>query len=241
MSAAEGRLTVVGAGEGLGARVEQGIARATQYLLATQHARGYWQAPLEANVTMEARVRLLQPPPRAREARHRAAPRRAPARPPAGGRQLAALARRPGPPLEHDRGLLRAQARRPRRRGAGARARARLHPRAGRPRPRRRLHAHLALATSGSFPRPACRRCRSSSSSCRRGSRSTSTRCRAGRAGPSCRSTLLMAHRPDVRAPAGRRRRRALAQHAAARGPRLPRSPELVTLAELLPRRRPRR
>jgi squalene-hopene/tetraprenyl-beta-curcumene cyclase len=54
MSAAEGRLTVVGAGEGLGARVEQGIARATQYLLATQHARGYWQAPLEANVTMEA-------------------------------------------------------------------------------------------------------------------------------------------------------------------------------------------
>jgi squalene-hopene/tetraprenyl-beta-curcumene cyclase len=55
MSGSEGRLVLVGAGEGgLGARVTQAIARATQYLVATQHARGYWHAPLEANVTMEA-------------------------------------------------------------------------------------------------------------------------------------------------------------------------------------------
>src|SRR6266850_10337 len=55
----EGRLVLVdGAGEGeeegLGGRASHAIARATQYLVATQHARGYWHAPLEANVTMEA-------------------------------------------------------------------------------------------------------------------------------------------------------------------------------------------
>src|SRR5206468_3012723 len=56
MSASEGRLTLVGgtAGEGLAARVAQAITRASQYLFATQHARGYWHAPLEANATMEA-------------------------------------------------------------------------------------------------------------------------------------------------------------------------------------------
>src|SRR5438094_170604 len=56
MSASEGRLTVVGGtrGEGLAARVAQAITRASQYLFATQHARGYWHAPLEANATMEA-------------------------------------------------------------------------------------------------------------------------------------------------------------------------------------------
>lgn len=60
MSASEGRLTLVGgtsAGEGresLGGRAAQAVARATQYLVATQHARGYWHAPLEANATMEA-------------------------------------------------------------------------------------------------------------------------------------------------------------------------------------------
>jgi squalene-hopene/tetraprenyl-beta-curcumene cyclase len=51
----EGRLALVGRdAEGLPARAEQAIARATQYLLVTQHARGYWHAPLEANATMEA-------------------------------------------------------------------------------------------------------------------------------------------------------------------------------------------
>src|SRR5437016_10845227 len=56
MSTSEGRLTLVGgsAGEGLPVRVPQAIARASQYLFATQHARGYWHAPLEANATMEA-------------------------------------------------------------------------------------------------------------------------------------------------------------------------------------------
>src|SRR5438552_14762232 len=56
MSASEGRLTLVGgtAGEGLAARVAQAITRAGQYPFSTQHARGYWHAPLEANVTMEA-------------------------------------------------------------------------------------------------------------------------------------------------------------------------------------------
>src|SRR5213594_3271417 len=56
MSASEGRLTLVGgtAGESLAARVAQAITRASQYLFATQHARGYWHAPLEANATMEA-------------------------------------------------------------------------------------------------------------------------------------------------------------------------------------------
>jgi len=51
----EGHLALVGRDvEGLAGRAEQAIGRATQYLLATQHARGYWHAPLEANVTMEA-------------------------------------------------------------------------------------------------------------------------------------------------------------------------------------------
>src|SRR5438876_12093600 len=54
----EGRLVLVGGTEaadgGLGARAGQAIARATQYLVATQHPHGYWHAPLEANVTMEA-------------------------------------------------------------------------------------------------------------------------------------------------------------------------------------------
>ena len=56
MSASEGRLTLVGGttGEGLAARVAQAITRASQYLFATQHARGYWHAPLEANASMEA-------------------------------------------------------------------------------------------------------------------------------------------------------------------------------------------
>ncbi len=55
MSASEGQLTLVGRDvEGLPARAAQAISRATQYLLVTQHARGYWHAPLEANVTMEA-------------------------------------------------------------------------------------------------------------------------------------------------------------------------------------------
>ncbi|HJQ84674.1 MAG TPA: squalene--hopene cyclase, partial [Candidatus Binatia bacterium] len=34
-------------------------ARATQYLVATQHARGYWHAALEANATMEAEYVLF--------------------------------------------------------------------------------------------------------------------------------------------------------------------------------------
>jgi squalene-hopene/tetraprenyl-beta-curcumene cyclase len=56
MSGSEGRLALVEAApeEGLGGQVAQAIARATRYLGETQHALGYWQAPLEANVTMEA-------------------------------------------------------------------------------------------------------------------------------------------------------------------------------------------
>jgi squalene-hopene/tetraprenyl-beta-curcumene cyclase len=56
MTGSEGRLALVEASrsEGLEDRVSQAIARATQYLIATQHAHGYWQAPLEANVTMES-------------------------------------------------------------------------------------------------------------------------------------------------------------------------------------------
>jgi squalene-hopene/tetraprenyl-beta-curcumene cyclase len=52
----EGRLVLVGGGEGegLAGRAAQAAARASQYLFATQHARGYWHAPLEANATMEA-------------------------------------------------------------------------------------------------------------------------------------------------------------------------------------------
>ena len=51
----EPRLALVGsAGDGLDARAGQAIARATQWLVAAQHARGYWHAPLEANATMEA-------------------------------------------------------------------------------------------------------------------------------------------------------------------------------------------
>ncbi len=57
MSASEQTLLLVGdpaPGDGLGPRVAQAVARANQYLFATQHARGYWHAPLEANVAMEA-------------------------------------------------------------------------------------------------------------------------------------------------------------------------------------------
>ncbi len=54
----EGRLVLVGGTEaadgGLRARAGQAIARATQHLAAAQHPHGYWHAPLEANVTMEA-------------------------------------------------------------------------------------------------------------------------------------------------------------------------------------------
>ena len=54
----EGRLVLVGgteaADDGLRARAGQAIARATQYLVTAQHPHGYWHAPLEANVTMEA-------------------------------------------------------------------------------------------------------------------------------------------------------------------------------------------
>src|SRR5262245_44625109 len=35
-------------------RVSEAIAAAVRWTLANQHAHGYWHAPLEANVTMEA-------------------------------------------------------------------------------------------------------------------------------------------------------------------------------------------
>src|SRR5213593_2237896 len=55
MSGSEGRLFLVGgSAEDVEGRVEQAIARASQWLVATQHARGYWHASLEANATMEA-------------------------------------------------------------------------------------------------------------------------------------------------------------------------------------------
>ena len=56
MSGSEGRLALVetASDEGLGGHVAQSIARATRYLAESQHALGYWQAPLEANATMEA-------------------------------------------------------------------------------------------------------------------------------------------------------------------------------------------
>jgi squalene-hopene/tetraprenyl-beta-curcumene cyclase len=53
----ERQLALVGevtADDGLDVRAAQAASRAVQYLAATQHARGYWHAPLEANVTMEA-------------------------------------------------------------------------------------------------------------------------------------------------------------------------------------------
>jgi squalene-hopene/tetraprenyl-beta-curcumene cyclase len=55
MTGGEGRLFLVsGTVAETGGRVEQAIARASQWLVAAQHARGYWHAPLEANATMEA-------------------------------------------------------------------------------------------------------------------------------------------------------------------------------------------
>lgn len=57
MTPSEGRLALVGDGSdaaGLEERIARAIARATQYLVAAQHPSGYWQAPLEANATMEA-------------------------------------------------------------------------------------------------------------------------------------------------------------------------------------------
>jgi squalene-hopene/tetraprenyl-beta-curcumene cyclase len=41
-------------GAALGPRVRDAIDAATRHLLAIQHPHGYWQAPLEANVTMES-------------------------------------------------------------------------------------------------------------------------------------------------------------------------------------------
>jgi squalene-hopene/tetraprenyl-beta-curcumene cyclase len=55
----EGLARTAGEGEGLEARVAQTIARAEAWLLAEQHPSGYWQAPLEANVTMEAEYVFL--------------------------------------------------------------------------------------------------------------------------------------------------------------------------------------
>ncbi len=52
MTEAEAQLVAV---DDQGGPVTQAIACATQYLLALQHARGHWQAPLESNATMEAR------------------------------------------------------------------------------------------------------------------------------------------------------------------------------------------
>jgi len=52
-----GKLVLVGGGpaaKGPGERVDAAIERASAWLLARQHAQGYWQAPLEANATMEA-------------------------------------------------------------------------------------------------------------------------------------------------------------------------------------------
>jgi squalene-hopene/tetraprenyl-beta-curcumene cyclase len=43
-------------GEGLVARAAEAIRRASEWLFAAQHPRGYWQAPLEANPTMEAEL-----------------------------------------------------------------------------------------------------------------------------------------------------------------------------------------
>ena len=57
MSAGEGRLVLVeggAGGQGLADRATAGIARASEWLLAAQRPEGYWHAPLEANVTMEA-------------------------------------------------------------------------------------------------------------------------------------------------------------------------------------------
>jgi squalene-hopene/tetraprenyl-beta-curcumene cyclase len=55
MSGTEGRLALVErGGDGLAARAAEAVTRASEHLFATQHARGYWHAPLEANVTMEA-------------------------------------------------------------------------------------------------------------------------------------------------------------------------------------------
>jgi squalene-hopene/tetraprenyl-beta-curcumene cyclase len=56
MGGGEGRLVLVAGNEaeGLAGRAAGAATRASQYLFATQHARGYWHAPLEANATMEA-------------------------------------------------------------------------------------------------------------------------------------------------------------------------------------------
>ena len=60
MSGTEGQLVLATSapeaevGQGLVARAAEAIRRASEWLYATQHPRGYWHAPLEANATMEA-------------------------------------------------------------------------------------------------------------------------------------------------------------------------------------------
>ena len=117
-----------------------------------QHADGYWHAPLEANVGMDAQYIIFNRFMGRRPAETGAAARRPHAGAAVDRRQLAALRRRPRP-REHDhRGVLRDEAR-----GAAGRAiprcagRARVHPGARWPREGGRLHALLPRATSAQF------------------------------------------------------------------------------------------
>ena len=168
--------------------------RATTWFIDQQDARGYWYAPLEANATMEAEYVFF----------NRMLGRQKPEHRPAAWPSACSRLQRadgswplwpggPGAPLDHDRGVLRAEARRvsrPTSRRSPAPATSSSP--AGDWRRRASSPASGSRA-SGSTRRRASRSCRSSWRCCRRGSRSTSTRCRAGRAGPSSRSSLMMA------------------------------------------------
>ena len=185
--------------DALHTRLDDAIDRAQERALRMQHADGYWHAPLEACVGMDAQYiifnRFLGRRPAESEQRlvanilARAVDRR----------KLEPLRRRPRA-HEHDhRGVLRDEAR-----GAAGRAsrdapRARVHPGARRRSRRRAIFTRffLALLRRVSVGR-GCRRCRSSWCCCRRGSPSTSTRCRAGRAGRVVPLTMLMAKQPRV-------------------------------------------
>ncbi len=86
------------------------ILRATDFLLSTQDAQGWWKGDLETNVTMDAEDLLLRQFLGIRD--ETTTPRRRPLHPrrAARGRHLGQFLRRTGRTLHHHRGVRRAAA-----------------------------------------------------------------------------------------------------------------------------------
>ena len=193
------------------------LLRATDHLLALQHAVGWWKGELETNVTIDAEDLFLRHFLGVLDAEHDRSdgaldPRRSSA-PTAPGRTSTAArptCRRPSRPTSRSGSP--ATRRTPPTCGGPPRSSA---SRRGRADPR--LHADVALADRALVVGRTCPRCRPSRSCCRRGPRSPSTTSVAGRARRSSRSRSSPRSRP--RAPAAVRHRRAADRRAAPPSP----------------------